>query len=56
VTEKPSVLFVRAEHGGKSQMVAGLMRQLAGDSAKVESAGTRPGTSLNDLLSARCVS
>jgi arsenate-mycothiol transferase len=25
------------------------MRQLAGDSVKAESAGTRPGTSLNDL-------
>lgn len=45
----PSVLFVCVKNGGKSQMAAGLMRHLVGDSVEVESAGTRPGTSLNAL-------
>lgn len=49
MSEKPSVLFLCVKNGGKSQMAAGLMRQLAGDRVNVESAGTRPGTSLNDL-------
>lgn len=45
----PSVLFVCVKNGGKSQMAAGLMRQLAGDSAIVHSAGTKPGGAVNDL-------
>jgi arsenate-mycothiol transferase len=47
--DTPSVLFVCVKNGGKSQMAAGLMRQLAGDKVAVESAGTRPGTSVNEL-------
>ncbi len=43
----PSVLFVCVKNGGKSQMAAALMRQAAGDSVEVNSAGTRPGTALN---------
>lgn len=49
MAETPSVLFVCVKNGGKSQMAAGLMRHLAVDQVDVESAGTRPGTSLNDL-------
>jgi arsenate-mycothiol transferase len=45
----PSVLFVCVKNGGKSQMAAGLMRKLAGDSVRVYSAGTKPGTSVNAL-------
>ena len=45
----PSVLFVCVKNGGKSQMAAGLMRQLAGDTVDVHSAGTAPGTAVNDL-------
>jgi arsenate-mycothiol transferase len=45
----PSVLFVCVKNGGKSQMAAGLMRLLAGDSVDVYSAGTKPGTAVNDL-------
>ncbi|MGG5174486.1 low molecular weight phosphatase family protein [Pseudarthrobacter sp. J1763] len=45
--EQPSVLFVCSKNGGKSQLAAGLMRQLAGDAVKVYSAGTKPGASLN---------
>ena len=46
---KPSVLFVCVKNGGKSQMAAGLMRQLAGDTVNVYSAGTKPGSAVNDL-------
>ena len=46
---KPSVLFVCVKNGGKSQMAAGLMRQAAGDAVAVDSAGTRPGNSVNAL-------
>ncbi len=37
------------KNAGKSQMAAGLMRQLAGDTVEVHSAGTAPGTAVNDL-------
>ena len=43
---KPSVLFVCVKNGGKSQMAAGLMRKIAGDTVQVYSAGTKPGTAL----------
>lgn len=49
IAERPSVLFVCARNRGKSQMAAGLMRRLTGDRVHVESAGTRPGTGLNEL-------
>ena len=45
----PSVLFVCVKNGGKSQMAAALMRQLAGDRVEVHSAGTRPGSTVNAL-------
>lgn len=46
---KPAVLFVCSKNGGKSQLAAGLMRQLAGASVDVYSAGTKPGKDLNPL-------
>jgi arsenate-mycothiol transferase len=46
---KPSVLFVCVKNSGKSQMAAGLMRKLAGDSVRVYSAGTKPGNGINAL-------
>ena len=49
MTRKPSVLFVCAKNGGKSQMAAGLMRQLAGEDVAVYSAGTKPGSTINAL-------
>lgn len=49
MTRKPSVLFVCAKNGGKSQMAAGLMRQLAGSEIDVYSAGTKPGAAVNTL-------
>jgi arsenate-mycothiol transferase len=45
--KKPSVLFVCSKNGGKSQLAAGLMRELAGDAVEVHSAGTTPGSCLN---------
>ncbi|MFP5366281.1 MAG: low molecular weight phosphatase family protein, partial [Actinomycetes bacterium] len=38
----PSVLFVCSKNGGKSQLAAGLMRDLAGGKVAVYSAGTKP--------------
>jgi arsenate-mycothiol transferase len=37
------------KNGGKSQMAAGLLRQLVGDTVDVFSAGTKPGTGVNAL-------
>lgn len=45
----PSVLFVCVKNSGKSQMAAGLMRKLAGNSVRVYSAGTQPGNGINAL-------
>ena len=46
---RPAVLFVCVKNGGKSQMAAALMRQLAGAHVEVHSAGTAPGDKLNAL-------
>lgn len=46
-SKKPSVLFVCSKNGGKSQLAAGLMNQLANGTVTVQSAGTEPGKSLN---------
>lgn len=43
----PSVLFVCSKNGGKSQLAAALMNQLADGTVTVHSAGTKPGKSLN---------
>ena len=43
----PAVLFVCSKNGGKSQLAAGLMNQLAGGTVRVYSAGTKPGNALN---------
>jgi arsenate-mycothiol transferase len=46
-THQPSVVFVCQKNGGKSQMAAALMRDLAGGAVTVVSAGTKPGSALN---------
>ena len=46
---QPAVLFICVKNGGKSQMAAALMRQLAGSEIEVHSAGTSPGAQLNTL-------
>jgi len=48
MTGKPSVLFVCVHNAGKSQLAAGLMTDLAGDAVEVHSAGTAPGTAVNE--------
>ena len=50
--QRPQVLFVCVKNGGKSQMAAGLMKLRAGDQIDVHSAGTQPGTKINDLSAA----
>lgn len=54
MTESPvnSVLFVCVKNSGKSQMAAGLMRKIAGESVVVHSAGTKPGHGVNTLSAA----
>jgi arsenate-mycothiol transferase len=47
--DKPSVLFVCVKNGGKSQMAAGLMDKVVGDSVITASAGSKPGSAVNDL-------
>jgi len=51
-TGRPSVLFVCVKNAGKSQMAAGLMREVAGDAVEVHSAGTKPGGEINALSAA----
>ena len=46
---RPSVLFVCQKNGGKSQMAAGLMRKIVGDTITVDSAGTKPAATVNGL-------
>jgi len=43
----PEVLFVCVHNAGRSQMAAGLLRKLAGESVSVRSAGSEPAEHLN---------
>ena len=43
----PGVLFLCVHNAGRSQMAAGFMRTLGGDSVEVFSAGSEPAASLN---------
>jgi arsenate-mycothiol transferase len=47
-SKTPGILFVCSKNGGKSQLAAALMRDLAGEDVTVYSAGTKPGSSLNN--------
>ena len=49
MTEHATVLFVCVHNAGRSQMAAGYLRHLAGDEIKVLSAGTNPGTEINEM-------
>ncbi|WP_264668550.1 low molecular weight phosphatase family protein [Arthrobacter sp. VKM Ac-2550] len=42
-------MFICVKNGGKSQMAAGLMRDLARGTIEVHSAGTKPGKAINAL-------
>ena len=46
---KPAVLFVCVHNAGRSQMAAGFLRHLAGDSVEVLSAGSEPADQVNPV-------
>ncbi len=46
---RPSVLFVCVHNAGRSQMAAGWLRHLAGDSVEVRSAGSAPAEQINPV-------
>lgn len=46
---KPVVLFVCVHNAGRSQMAAGFLAALAGDSIDVRSAGSMPGDLINPV-------
>ena len=46
-TSKPSVLFVCVHNAGRSQMAAGWLTHLAGDTVEVRSAGSAPKDAVN---------
>jgi arsenate reductase (thioredoxin) len=45
--ERPAVLFLCVHNAGRSQMAAGFLRHLAGDTIDVFSGGSDPGTQVN---------
>ncbi|MGH8971105.1 MAG: arsenate reductase ArsC [Actinomycetes bacterium] len=47
---KPSVLFVCVHNAGRSQMAAGFLSHLAGDTVEVRSAGTAPADHVNPVV------
>jgi arsenate reductase (thioredoxin) len=47
MSDKPSVLFVCVHNAGRSQMAAGWLRHLAGDTVEVRSAGSAPAEQIN---------
>jgi arsenate reductase len=47
--QKPSVLFLCVHNAGRSQMAAGWLRSLAGDSIEVFSGGSDPGAEVNEV-------
>jgi arsenate reductase (thioredoxin) len=49
MTDKPTVLFVCVHNAGRSQMAAGWLRHLAGDTVEVRSAGSAPAETINPV-------
>ncbi|HEY3514502.1 MAG TPA: heat-shock protein HtpX, partial [Kribbella sp.] len=49
LVSKPSVLFVCIHNAGRSQMAAGWLRHLAGDTVTVRSAGSEPADQINPV-------
>ena len=47
MTNTPTVLFVCVHNAGRSQMAAGFLRELAGDTVQVVSAGSIPAEQIN---------
>jgi arsenate reductase len=46
----PEVLFVCVQNAGRSQMAAGILRHLAGDSVNVRSAGSAPASAVRSII------
>ncbi|MGC4852901.1 arsenate reductase ArsC [Micromonospora sp. DT4] len=49
MSDKPSVLFVCVHNAGRSQMAAGWLRHLGGDTVEVRSAGSEPAETINPV-------
>ncbi|PSK67631.1 Glutaredoxin arsenate reductase [Micromonospora sp. MH33] len=49
MSDKPTVLFVCVHNAGRSQMAAGWLRHVAGDTIEVRSAGSEPATQINPV-------
>ena len=49
MNDRPTVLFVCVHNAGRSQMAAGFLAALAGDSVDVRSAGSMPGDHINPV-------
>lgn len=49
-TATPSVLFVCVQNAGRSQLAAGILRQLAGDKVTVRTAGSAPATGVRPAI------
>jgi arsenate reductase (thioredoxin) len=47
VTDRPTVLFLCVHNAGRSQMAAGWLRHLAGDTVQVLSGGSEPADEVN---------
>lgn len=50
MANKPSVLFVCVHNAGRSQMAAGYLSHLAGDTVEVRSAGSAPVDCINPIV------
>lgn len=50
MANKPSVLFVCVHNAGRSQMAAGYLSHLAGETIEVRSAGSAPVNSINPIV------
>ena len=46
----PEVLFVCVQNAGRSQMAAGILRHLAGDSVSVRTAGSAPASAVRSII------
>jgi len=49
MSSKPTVLFVCVHNAGRSQMAAGWLRHLAGETVEVRSAGSEPADRINPV-------
>lgn len=49
-SETPSVLFVCVQNAGRSQLAAGILRQLAGDKVVVRTAGSAPAADVRSAI------